>query len=880
MSAGRLTLLALATVIVAAVAWWSSQRDPAPLHAPADATATAPSAAMVETGAAAAAPAATADAPTDEPERRAAPAPTGSPDPAHAVLRGRCVGADGAPLPGCTVTMSGWGANTERMDRWLRDHGKEPERIRPEPITTGADGRFEFTFWPPPPFQFSLHCKREGHGSMDGRWHTLAEGSVTDVGDVVLAAGVQVHGRVVDEQGVGKAKEYLSIERLSSPRPDGAARAATEPRWGEQVYTAADGSFRTRDWLAPGAYRLRTNTTMDVEPAQIELQAEQPLHEVTVVVRTPPKMPTIRGRVVDEAGQPVHGAQIECRSSANSSPRTSSRRDGSFELVAGQDTPPESTLVVEAAGFEPFSSDPRIAWGRTDVEFRLTRAPALTVRVTDREGAPVANFTVRIVQRNTNRWSSDDAKVRAHGPHENGTATIAGVRTGEHLLIVEFPTASGFDTLFETVQVAGPTRVDLRADTAAERSVRVVAADGQPVAGARVQLCELFGGEFGAQRLVMQRDHWLRNVGGNHALVLGDGVTGADGRVALRGPQGRTFGLQLPGPGHVPATATGFRCDAPDEFVVTVSRGARLEGRIVPAEALAELRRLAGVPPDEAFGRRRPSLQLVRERGERFPDHRTQIGLGDTPLAIGDDGTFAADGVPPGNWKVELVTVVAHGNGWSSRGVQMTDAVFVDGQTTTLRLDASALLPGVLEAQVIVNGAPLADQQVSLQAGEEWHGPVTDAQGRFVLHCRPGSYTLRTHDAIEIEALAPAIVVRGETTRHTFVVASGTVVVTVVDADDKPVSGLRLFADPPRRFLPATDQQGRVELRMPVGERRLYALPRRIMTEQDMARIDQEGRTAGRSDPFAPHRLDAGAVQAREGQTTERRIRLPPEWSR
>src|SRR5262249_23161719 len=113
------------------------------------------------------------------PESSAAPESRGD-----AVVRGRCVdAATKAPLAGCAAELHGWNANSERMDEFTLRHG-EVVWTDPELQTTQEDGRFEFRFSPPPPYQFAVDLSAEGRAGMGARWSALEPGSVTDVGDV------------------------------------------------------------------------------------------------------------------------------------------------------------------------------------------------------------------------------------------------------------------------------------------------------------------------------------------------------------------------------------------------------------------------------------------------------------------------------------------------------------------------------------------------------------------------------------------------------------------------------------------------------------------------------------------------------------------------
>src|SRR5690606_31021386 len=76
------------------------------------------------------------------------------------------------------------------------------------------------------------------------------------------------------------------------------------------------------------------------------------------------------------------------------------------------------------------------------------------------------------------------------------------------------------------------------------------------------------------------------------------------------------------------------------------------------------------------------------------------------PVPVDEDGRFRVEHVPPGEWQVVAV-------GWRSTGSggRMQTLVPIgstgrldEGRCHELRIDASALVPGALRGQVLVNG--------------------------------------------------------------------------------------------------------------------------------------------------------------------------------
>ncbi|MFN9949058.1 MAG: hypothetical protein ACK56S_19640 [Planctomycetota bacterium] len=830
---------------------------------------------------AAPAPVASASADAASPEAERVAAPTVSTK--QATLRGRCVDPSGAPLAGCTVGLSGWEANSLRMDEWMRDHAEAPAWQAPPAVTTDGDGRFAFTFWPPPPFQFALSVRRDGRGGMSGRWRTLAEGSTTDVGDVVMAPGILVTGRVVDASGAPMAKAYVTLAR----RFDQANEFdRVGPNWGTQVVSGPDGTFTARDCLPAGEYEVGTKHLLLQSPKQVTLAADRPMESLTVVVAQPRAVATIRGRLLDETGAPVHDVLVEDRIGST---RTYSNEDGTFELRQRDEPRGRSkiaVLTVVADDFEVDEASARreVPWGSVDVELRAVRAPALTLRVTDAAAAPVEAFAVYLVPRDRGHWSSSQLRARAQGRHEDGTVVVPGLNRGDWLLMVDFPASTGFESLHVPFrQDGGPRRMDLRALPAARRTVRVIATDDAPVAGAVVQLCDPFGAPLDEQRMLLRREQWVMNSHAACALVLSEGTTGADGRVELRGPGDRDLALYAPGPGHVPLRQSGIRLDADGELVVRVSRGARLVGKIVPPEAVAALRRLANGVASDAFPvGYRPRLSLSTEQWRRFP--LNQGGTDElAALRIADDGAFDATGLPPGQWQVEVTGWIRSGNTANIRLFRSAKVQLADDVTTTQDLDLSFVLPGALEGLVFLNGQPFASGVVHLMGAGEQTNAKTDAEGRFRADLLAGEYRVHAYketpsgEWVSLPCPTVVHVVRGQTTTQTFAIASAALRITVLGATGKPVEGVAVFlrgSGDGTRLTP-TDAAGVTVTEVVPDTRTLRVLPKALAEPHAQQALWREANARGDRDPLAAHWLTLRKIEAVAGPPIAVELQLP-----
>jgi RNA polymerase sigma factor (sigma-70 family) len=880
-----------AITAVAAVAFWCwpDGEPPAAAALARDAApAVAPVAAQLAATAGTPSPAANgAGAP-----RTAVEAARIAPDPRFAIVRGRCVDEQGTPLADCEVELHGWEANRDRTAAWLADHLKI-EWTDPPLQTTGADGTFGFAFAPLPPLQFAVWITRPRMIRMEGRWSTLAERQLVDVGDVTMQAGIVPHGRVVDTNGAPCEGVALDFNRAEAPGPRHGEPRVMEPRAFGSARSDATGAFTGRWAMPPGTYRLHVSSAHGWQlqgPPSIELVAG---HTAPLEVVVTPAKGTIQGRVVDGHDRPVAGASIEAMvTGATRIVATRSSQDGSFVLASPRNDAPSTQLMATADGHESIWTERPIDWGSRDVVLRFTQATMpFTVRVTDEHGAPVEMFSVHATALGDTRRGKERT-VRAHGPHGDGTATLADVGVGAHVLCVEFPAATGRTPLLRRVDLpALQRRVALRSSLA-QRVVRVVYDDGAPVAGTRVQRCLLPGQALDEDTPLVARERWHDNYHG--ALVLDDVTTDGDGRCTITGTGGQAFGLRVLGPGHAPALVPTMTMETAEELVVTVARGGTLRGRIVPDMAAAELARLA--TSVHSVSRSEWHTHVLLKQGTRsFPVERARMVFPDEPAAmsarIAADGSFALAHVPAGEWNVE---VHFHRALEGVRAVTTERAVgprvqVTEGEVTTVEVDLSAIVPGRLLGTVLHNGTPVANAQLMMEGpttGAIPH-PRTDAHGRFEYSGPPCAIRVRVTDLdgkvlpVALHASNPATMLRQTTVEHTFVIASGTLEVLVLDPAGKPAPEVQLSIADPAATLPRASADGRIRCELTAGTFVLRTLPPSLQSADAQRRETLAAMRDRRPGDWRDtHWLEVGVVTVIAGQTTSTEVQLPPAFAK
>ncbi|HZN41230.1 MAG TPA: sigma-70 family RNA polymerase sigma factor [Planctomycetota bacterium] len=854
----KVTVAAFAAAVIAALVWWPDATAATPTEASRDARPLAASA--------------SADVGASHPDARIENDRTAAAGAANApklaVVRGRCVDANGAAIAACSVRLLGWHNGGWRDEDWILEHGIDCVE---HAASTTADGRFEFAIEPPPPFQFALDVQGDGWAKGGFRWSAIEPGAVLDVGDLTMLPGVALRGRIVDAAGQPVGDVRLDANAVSQVRSKG-----FEPCSFAGGRTAADGTFTFDASLAHGSYTLRVTDDYVVKsPVPLVLTADSASGVRVVVTRD--DVPTITGTVVDGAGMPVRYPLITTNGVGEPVAKYG-KQDGTFELRcnSGDATRPVR-IAVRAEGYKPAQHGDELCWGTRDVRVQLKRgAPDLTMLVRDRGGRPLEGCTLRLHALGSP--SSDGIHAARTRSDANGVATIANLESGEYLVIAQFAASRGLPATIEPVVFDGsPARLELRIGAQPSRRLRVQRRDGTPVAGTRVQLCEMLGNSFGSVHQVLAPRNWfVTNSTAPRILALVDAMTDADGTLLVSGPGNRDLGLRVLGPGHVAVERTDVRFDTAADLVVTVVTGARVHGTIAPAAAVDALHRLAGVAAGEPFpAARRPFIQLRRDKELVPPWSR---GAGDRqPFAINDDGSFDVSGLPDGQWQVYLGFWVKSASMTMSQDALLAECVLADGVSKEIATDLSALVTGTIRGLVLRNGEPWPDRSFSVRVtrvgpdGKEQQESMivgTDANGRFDLVNRAGRYEL--HGPGDSVATPAVDMVRGEVVSATFEFVLGELSVRLLTPDGSPAANVELLDA-------TTDADGRMKVLLRPQSVTLRLLPRRLSSRD--ARRQVRAEHAG-GDPFAGHWIELGQATVAAGKTTTLELRLPPEWEK
>src|SRR5690606_9108211 len=122
----------------------------------------------------------------------------------------RCVDGEGRPLHGAEVKLIRERSGDPIAEAEARLRGAQDPWNEPEPVVTGADGRFSFRFAPPLLRSVVVQASKAGHVSLQVFRETAAGGAV-DVGDLVMPSGCLLKGRVLDRSGNGVRGMQLGL---------------------------------------------------------------------------------------------------------------------------------------------------------------------------------------------------------------------------------------------------------------------------------------------------------------------------------------------------------------------------------------------------------------------------------------------------------------------------------------------------------------------------------------------------------------------------------------------------------------------------------------------------------------------------------------------
>ncbi|MEM7202070.1 MAG: carboxypeptidase-like regulatory domain-containing protein [Planctomycetota bacterium] len=704
-------------------------------------------------------------------EQVAGPATTTAHDPSiEAALcgfRGRVVDHAGAPQADLVVAVYRLAMDAVLIDRF----GDDPTEVLEPQIdagraTTAADGAFEITgIWPQ-----GLYALRAGVEAEVSRLMLLdrspGPGEIIELGDVRLELTATIAGTAVDEAGVPLAGARVWAIDL----PATIASMVALDRFDERgVVIAVEGSgshvMEIPEWLterlhdlpipstetdAEGHFRL-TNVTAgtwmvvvraaELEPGLVPSVSANAGSETDVGRIELREGDEVRGTVLDAAGQPIAGAQVVVGAMSAMAP-----------VAFGSYAPPTSAAgefclggfrggrVIAAARRRP--GDPWVvgepAPAGRDLVLRLPATRALTLHITDAEGAPLP--------------SAPRLRLFPSMGSEAGSPLTMGFAS-------PVPVAERLEDLgagrYRLAPMAvGAYRVEVWADDFAATTVELdLVADGDPEHTLR-----LTRESRGTVRVRTAAGDPVRSAAvyampadSDEAFPLVCGRTDTDGGLALRRLGAGEVELMV----HHPAFGWASRSvalPATEDLVFEFAAPGHVRGLC-----------MAGLEPPEP-GQWTIVVQRQGSDGPRWLVPR---------LASADaTGAFEVHGLQPGDYRLEPVPSLRSLTSFGGVADLMESAPLMwgaptasvqvrSGTTAEVRLDVGGTDEVVEGASAKVAGTVLVDGRpgTGMIVSRRWQGRAVtvDEAGRFDLGVVPaGAEYLEIHDPKERSTMTGA----------------------------------------------------------------------------------------------------------------------------
>ena len=664
----------------------------------------------------------------DRTEATAAGAPSALGGAALVEVSGRVVDGRQRPLPEARVWVV-FGSMT----------GVAPTEAQPsgEPVTTDAEGRFLCTGTSASALHLTVTVTHPSHAPTVRTFAREAPTSAIALGDIALASGGRIRGRVTDLEGNGIPS---AVVRLEAARGNALRDAMEVDALLPAVRTDPSGSYAL-DHVPAGKWSVTAvaDSYSEGRARPFVLDDEAVVPDIQLGAGF-----ALSGVVRDLRGLPIEGAALSVKPetvreglAVGRAYEVSSDAEGRFELPHLPGV--AMRLEVRADGYLDLGRSGVDPKARQPLDLTLQDGLRLDGRVVDAAGRPVTRYALRVDRKRgvgeggsprsaseallarlraaaENGGTEDLVRARIEAlrqktgepdvgrpvadlgepePREDGAFSVTGLQEGIYEVLLESPDHARFRSAEVTLRVAAaapPMEITLEAGA----PLRGVVSDtrGEAVRGARIVVTSI--GEPGAAGPETQPQP--------DALVCAEALAGADGAFAIE---------------HVPLCRLRVRAEvqgyAPAEVECPAGQGLReVELRL---DALGAL---AGSVSRTGTGETLPARVYAVAATD------PAAGGSESPLpkihtvVVRGDGSYRISDLPVGPYVVRC---------WEGSAKDLTralamrlldpslqaDVQVVGGDTTTRDLDAEPLPFGGVAGVLVNNGAPAARYRIALK---------------------------------------------------------------------------------------------------------------------------------------------------------------------